>query len=105
MALIILHFSLRANKILIKMLQLLSLTNFYSAKCPKNIYLGFSCQYMEVFQQKVSNMNHQDKVCALFFDEMSLKEGVSNDASSDGVEGYEHLGSLDRTTLGLNCPQ
>ena len=42
-------------------------------------------------------MDEKDKQCALIFDEMSLKCGLTYDSAMDCIEGFEDYGGIRKT--------
>jgi hypothetical protein len=48
-------------------------------------------------KQKGSKMTESERVCALVFDEISLKTSVSYDCKADCIVGYENFGQLGST--------
>ena len=47
-------------------------------------------------------MNEQDNQCVLIFDEMSLKSGLTYNAQTDSIEGFEDFGDLGPTKYVAN---
>lgn len=58
---------------------------------------GFPEKYMEQIKLKISNMNKQEKKCAILLDEISIMRTIEYNKVLDEIEGFEDLGSLGRT--------
>ena len=59
-----------------------------------NIKPGFSESILALLAKKNRSMGSRDKQCVLLLDEMSLKTGLTYDASKDIIVGYENFGDL-----------
>ena len=57
---------------------------------------------MNLFKIKVAKMSDHSKLCAIVFDEISLKESVHYDVKNDELEGLEHFGHLGRSKYVAN---
>ncbi len=57
-----------------------------------SIYPGFNKQVFDALKIKVDTFDKKDKVCALIFDEMSLKTFVVYNPQGDFIEGLENYG-------------
>ena len=64
-----------------------------------HIYPGFSAELLDAFRVKVQGMSSQDKLCAVVFEEMGIKEHVYYNPERDLVEGYEDYGMMGRLWL------
>lgn len=62
-----------------------------------NFSTGFPEKYMEQIKLKISNMNVQEKKCAVLLDEVSIMKTIEYNKVLDEIEGFEDLGSLGRT--------
>jgi len=58
--------------------------------------IGFPI-YMEQIKLKISNMNKQEKKCAILLDKISIMKTIEYNKVLDEIEGFEDLGSLGRT--------
>ena len=58
-----------------------------------NITVGFNDCAIKALKEKVSTMSEKDKIVAIIFDEMSMKESVSYNIELDCVEGFENFGT------------
>jgi hypothetical protein len=58
---------------------------------------GFCEDVFVLMKQKGSKMTDSERVCALVFDEISLKTSVSYDCKTDCIVGYENFGQLGST--------
>ena len=61
------------------------------------IFPGISDKILKALKDKVASMPHNANLCALIFDEMSIKEQVCHDKERDEVEGLEDFGRQGRT--------
>ena len=98
----ILHSGPKAYRLISKLFMLPTVKTLRKSLLKLEIYPGFSPKFLSVFKQKVDKMAEKDRVCALVFDEMSLKEAVTYDRTRDVVEGYEDLGSCGRSVYVAN---
>ena len=58
---------------------------------------GFHENIFDALKYKAEEMRTHSKLCALLFDEMSIKQRVSYDVSNDNVWGLEDIGTGGRT--------
>ena len=49
---------------------------------------------MDLFKIKMGAVSEQSKLCAVVFDETSLKESVNYNVNKDELEGMEDFGHL-----------
>lgn len=58
---------------------------------------GINDQMFTTLRQHVDQLNERDKVCSLIFDEMSIREHLQYNRSTDRIDGYEDIGHKGRT--------
>ena len=102
LALSIYHSSPRTYRILKKAFLLPSVNTLRRSVRNLKIRPGVSEQFLETFKLRVKSMSEQSKLCAIVFDEMSLKENVNYDIHADQIEGLEDLGHLGRSRYVAN---
>jgi DNA transposase THAP9 len=61
-----------------------------------NYSTGFPKQYLEQIKLKTSEMNENEKKCAILLDEVSIMKTLEYNKVLDEIEGYEDLGTLGR---------
>lgn len=105
-ALSLFHSSPKAYRLLKKVFLLPSVATLRRIMRKISVYPGINHKVINALKAKVSNMPQNSNVCALIFDEMSLREEVVYNKERDEVEGLEDLGkgqsfhqSLQRSTL------
>ncbi|XP_035824336.1 uncharacterized protein LOC101846722 isoform X1 [Aplysia californica] len=64
-----------------------------------NIRSGICESIMRLFRIKEMQMSTQEKMCAIVFEEMSLKHGIKYDQTNDEVEGFEDFGATGGSKL------
>ena len=55
-------------------------------------------QIMQAYKQKVKSLQPLSKLCAIVFDEISIKSGLNYDSHNDCIEGLKDLGLILRRT-------
>lgn len=58
---------------------------------------GINDQMFATLTQHVDQLNKRDRICTLIFDEMSIREHLQYNCSSDRIDGFEDLGHKGRT--------
>ena len=101
LALSLLHSSPKAYRILQKVFSLPSISTLRRSMQKVQIYPGFNDNILQALQKKVSSMPTSGKACAVVFDEMSMKEGLSYNKEEDNIEGVEDFGNQ-RTAYAAN---
>jgi len=61
------------------------------------IYPSFNANIISALKEKVNTTVEHSEICAVLFDEMSLKEEVVYNVEKDHVEGLEDFGCMGRT--------
>ena len=97
LALTLLHSSPKTYRIMSKIFLLPSKQTLSRSMQKLKIFPGFNEAILEAFKLKVQTMSEKDKLCAILFDEMSIKENVSYNFEKDEVEGLEDYGVTGRT--------
>lgn len=82
----------KAYKIISKVFSLPSIRLLNRLIFKINIRPGFHLAVLHALQQRASSFTAHDKYVVLTFDEMSLKENVTYNISTDSIEGYEYTG-------------
>ena len=93
LALSLLHSSPKAYRLLQKLLKLPSVSTLRRAMQNVKIYPGFNKNILQALEKKVSAMPKSGKACAIVFDEMAIKEGLSYNFEEDNIEGVEDFGN------------
>lgn len=101
LALSLLHTSPKAYKMLQQFLNLPGITTLKRTMRKVKIYPGFNGNILEALQKKVTAMPAGGEICAVVFDEMTIKEGLSYNVEEDNVEGLEDFGNQ-RTSFAAN---
>ena len=94
LALSIFYHSRKAYKIIGKIFAMPSKRTLQRALQKCDVVPGFSEQLFDALKVKVQSMSEQDRQCAVVFDEMSLKCGLTYNVHTDSIEGFENLGNL-----------
>ena len=102
LALSIFYHSRKAYKIIGKLFAMPSKRTLQRALQKSNIAPGFTDSLFSALKMKVNAMSELDKQCVLVFDEMSLKTGLTYNAQTDSIEGFENLGSVGTTKYVAN---
>ena len=102
LALSVFHASPKAYSILGRLFLLPTVRTLRKSLQHLHIHPGFSPQLLDAFKIKVAAMSTEDKLCAVIFDEMAIKECVTYDAERDQIEGYEDFGSMGRSKYVAN---
>jgi hypothetical protein len=63
---------------------------------------GFCTNVFVMMQQKSQKLSDSDRMCALVFDEITLKTAVTYDKFSDSIVGYENFGEFGSTEKPAN---
>lgn len=93
-ALTLFHSSPKCYRILVKSFALPAVRTLRRAMQNIQIYPGFHESILAALKEKVGSMSEKQKLCALVFDEMSIKEHLSYNAQTDRIEGFENLGTF-----------
>ena len=97
LALSLSHASPKAYRMLSRLFILPSESTLRRAMQTVQIFPGFSQHILDALQKKVASMPENSNLCAVVFDEMSIKEHVSYNVERDEVEGLEDFGQHGRT--------
>ena len=103
LALSIFYHSHKASKIIGKLFAMPSKCSLQRALHKSNIAPGFTDSLFSALKMKVNAMSELDKQCVLVFDKMSLKTGITHNAQTDSIEGFEKLGSVGTTKCSKPC--
>ena len=101
-ALSIYHASPKAYRILKTIFCLPSVRTMRRAVQGIQIFPGFSENILQALSLKVHSLPANHALCALIFDELSIKEMVSYDKERDRVEGLEDFGDHGRSAHAAN---
>ena len=93
-ALSLYHSSPKTYRILCKIITLPSRSTLANSVKDLNIQPGFSQALLHAFRSKVKVIPPEDRVCAVVFDEMSIKAGLVYFKGSDTIEGLQDLGPI-----------
>ena len=63
-----------------------------------NIHVGWNEKVFMLLRNKSKFQSKQQKVCAIVFDGMSIKSGLTYSSKYDTIEGYEDLAQYGRST-------
>ena len=96
LALSLYHQSPKCYRLLMKVLCLPSISTLKRVYQSVDIRPGFNQGVLDAMKQVVANMSSKQRMCALVFDEMSIKKNMTYDVKNDCVEGFQDLGSLGR---------
>lgn len=91
------HQSPKCYRLLKKMFRLPSVQTLRNCMQKVNIRPGFHHSILEGLKAKVENMSEKQKLCAIVYDEMAIKENLVYDVERDSVEGLEDSGTGGRT--------
>ena len=92
----------KCYKMLKKTLALPGISTLKSYLKRVDIKPGFHENIFDALRCKAEHMSTHSKLCAILFEEMSIKERVSYDVSNDNVCGLEDFGTGGRTRYVAN---
>jgi len=101
-ALSLYHISPKAYQLVKKIFALPSISTLRRAVSKVRVYPGFNKKILEALKSKVEGMPAGSELCALVFDEMTIKETVVYNAERDEIEGLEDYGMLGKTHFVAN---
>lgn len=87
-ALSIYYCSQKAYAILKKLFNLPSKSTLQRTLSKLNVQPGISSSVINILKMKVATMSPQDRVCALVFDEMTIKEALKYCPHTDKMSGF-----------------
>ena len=102
LALSLYYHSKKAYKVLSRLFELPSRSTIQSTLQKANVYPGFSEKVFSALRIKVNTLSDADKNCAIIFDEMALKTGLTYNTALDKVEGFEDFGCVGPTKFVAN---
>ena len=92
-ALSLFHSSPKAYRLLKGIFVLPSVSTLRRCMRQVSVYPGFNENILQALKLQVSSMPSTSSLCAIVFDEMSIKESVNYNKERDEVEGLEDFGS------------
>jgi glycosyltransferase involved in cell wall biosynthesis len=101
-ALSLFHTSPKAYQIVKKLFALPSVSTLRRAVQKVKVHPGFNANILQALKAKVAAMPKGSELCALVFDEVSIKESVTYNVERDLVEGLEDFGNFGRTKYVAN---
>ena len=102
MALSIYYQSKKAYSLLKKLFVLPSKSTLQKTLQRTEIEPGFNTKLFDALKVKSQSMAPADRLCALVFDEMSIKEFLQYESSSDRIEGFEDFGEVGTSAFVAN---
>ena len=96
-ALSLFHASPKAYRLISRFFHLPSISTLQRTMQRIQVYPGFNDDILTALRAAVSSMPPTSALCAVVFDEMSVKEGVSHNIEKDEVKGLENFGCLGRS--------
>ena len=96
-ALSVFYHSRKAYRILGKLFTLPTKSTLKKLLASSNVYVGFHSGLFQSLKQKIETFAEKDRQCALVFDEMAIKSGISYDRRNDAIEGMEDFGTMGKT--------
>ena len=102
LALSLYYHSKKAYKLLSKMFKLPSKSTLQRTLQRSNVYPGFSEKVFSALKIKVNTLSEIDRNCAIVFDEMTLKVGLTYNSQLDKIEGFEDFGDMGPTKFVAN---